>query len=189
MKKLLFTTLIAVLSLVSVNAQDKVQATGFAKGDVYVSGSLNFASVSVAGADSTSAIEFSPSVGYFVSDNIAVEALLMIGSIKDTSSNFGFGLGANYFFTPASKFSFTVGAALAYDSESYEGTDVKLNQFSIAVAPGVNYFISEAFALRASIGALGYSSSKYDFDGAEATTAFALSLDLSDVNFGLTYKF
>src|SRR5690606_9273516 len=128
----------------------------------------------------------------------ALEFNLLVGSSKqefgeleDKQSQFGAGLGATYFFTPSSKFSFTVGAGVAYASskEEEEGSDdFKVNSFGIAVAPGVNYFISDNFALRASIGALSYTSSKADFDGAEAINTFGLNLDLSDINFGLTYK-
>ena len=60
--------------------------------------------------------------------------------------------------------------------------------WSIAVAPGVNYFVSDCIALRASFGALSYASNKAD--GADdAATNFGLNLDLSDINFGITYKF
>lgn len=196
MKKLLFTAAIAVLGFTSVNAQDDTVTTGgFAEGDVYVSGSVGFDNSKFADAKSNE-FNFSPSVGYFISDNIALEANLLVGTSEDFSDDktttFGAGLGATYFFTPASQFSFTLGAGVSYANSKFEpnGADeVKYDTFGFAIAPGLNYFVSDHFALRASVGALSYTSSKADFDGAEAQNDFGVNVDLSDINFGVTYKF
>ena len=197
MKKLLLMTAVAVFGFANVSAQEEDTA-GFAKGDVYVSGTVGFTSASQDEVKQNN-LNFSPSVGYFITDNIAAEFGLIVGSNKvengdfeRTLSDFGAALGANYFFTPSSKFSFIIGAGLTYVSttDKEDGfEDVKVNTFAIAVAPGINYFVSSSFALRASIGALSYSSTKADIDGAEALNTFRLNLDLSNVNFGVTYKF
>jgi opacity protein-like surface antigen len=194
MKKLLLSAAIAVLGLSQVNAQDGTTG-GFNNGDVYVSGSLGFNSYKY-GNSKINSLDFSPSVGYFVSDNIALEFNLLVGSTKDEdddkTSSFGAGLGANYFFTPANQFSFTLGAGVGYVTNTNKpngGPESKYNTFDIAIAPGLNYFISEKFALRASIAALSYTSRKADFSGAEAENEFGLNADLSNVNFGVTYKF
>ena len=195
MKKLLFTAAIAVLGFTSVNAQEDATTGGFEKGDVYVSGGLGFNSWKQGDAK-TNEFTISPSVGYFVSENIAVEALLSFGSgenaIETKTTTLGGSLGATYYFTPASQFSFNVGLAAGYNSQKVEpnvGDESKLNGFAVAVAPGINYFVSDCFALRASIGALSYASAKADFDGAEAANQFGLDLDLSNINFGIAYKF
>ena len=195
MKKLLFTAAIAVLGFTSVNAQDENTTGGFAKGDVYASGTVGFSSTKVAEFKSND-FTFSPSVGYFINDNIALELNLLVGSSEDFSddktSTFGGGLGATYFFTPSSQFSFTLGAGVAYASIKEEPNgqeEAKANAFSFAVAPGLNYFVSDCIGLRASIGALSYTSAKEDAEGAEAVNTFGLNLDLSDINFGVTYKF
>ncbi len=196
MKKLLFAA-IAVLGLTNVNAQEEnVTTGGFEQGDLYVSGTVGYNSFSQGDADSN-ALTFSPTAGYFVSDNIAVELGLTIGSGEDTAktktSSFGGSLGATYFFTPADQFSFTLGAGVAYTNAKVnpdgEDNDTKWNNLAVVVAPGVNYFVSDCFALRASIGALSYTSNKADVDGAEAANNFGINLDLSDINFGITYKF
>ena len=192
-------TAVAVFAFTNVNAQDENTTAGFAKGDIYVSGTVGFNS-QTQDEEKINNLKFSPTVGYFVSNNIALEFNLLFGSQKEEfegfeekMSQFGAGLGATYFFTPDSQFSFTVGAGLAYVSskEEIDGVDedFKANTFGIAVSPGLNYFVSDCIALRASIGALSYSSSKADFDGAEALNTFGLNLDLSDINFGVTYKF
>ncbi len=196
MKKLLFAA-IAVLGLTNVNAQEEnVTTGGFEQGDLYVSGTVGYNSFSQGDADSN-ALTFSPTAGYFVSDNIAVELGLTVGTGEDTAktktSSFGGTLGATYFFTPEDQFSFTLGAGLAYTSTKVnpdgEDNDTTWNNFGFAVSPGVNYFVSDCFALRASIGALSYTSNKADVDGAEAANNFGINLDLSDINFGITYKF
>lgn len=195
MKKLLLSAVIAVLGLSQVNAQDEDATGGFNNGDLYVSGSLGFDS-SKQGDFKSNSLDFSPSVGYFVSDNIALELNLLVGSTKDVdddkTSRVGGGLGATYFFTPSNQFSFTLGAGFAYVSDTNKpdgGPDFKVNSFAVAIAPGLNYFISDNFALRASIAALSYASAKADFDGAEAANNFSLNADLSNINLGVTYKF
>ncbi len=198
MKKVLLMAAIAVFGLTNVNAQEDETTGGFAKGDFFASGTVGFNSVSQ-GEAKDNELTFSPAVGYFISENIALEFNLLVGSSKsefagaeDKLNSFGAGLGATYFFTPADRFSFTTGVGVAYINSKFEpagGGELKNNTFAVAVAPGVNYFISDCFALRASIGALSYTSSKDDVDGAEAANSFALNLDLSDINFGLTYKF
>lgn len=194
MKKLLLSAAIAVLGLSQINAQDGTTG-GFSNGDLYVSGSLGVNS-SKQGDFKRNSLDFSPSVGYFVSDNIALEFNLLVGSTKDEdddkTSRFGAGVGATYFFTPASQFSFTIGAGAAYITDTNKpdgGPNSKYNTFGLAIAPGLNYFISDKFALRASIAALSYTSGKADFPGAEAENEFGLNADLSNVNFGVTYKF
>jgi outer membrane protein W len=194
MKKLLLMTAVAVFGFTTINAQDDKTTGGFAEGDVYASGSVGFNSAKFGDAKSN-AFTFSPAVGYFITENIALEVNLMVGSAEnasdDKTSNFGGGLGATYFFTPANQFSFTLGAGVSYVNSKFEpngGGEAKSNAFAIAVAPGVSYFVSDCIALRASFGALSYASSKAD--GADdAATNFGLNLDLSDINFGITYKF
>ncbi|WP_346881474.1 outer membrane beta-barrel protein [uncultured Algibacter sp.] len=194
MKNLFLLSIIAVFAIGSVNAQDD-STGGFTGGDIYVSGSVGFNSTKTGDAKSNE-FTFSPSVGYFISDNIALEASLLIGSSEDAGDNktssFGGGLGANYFFTPDSQFSFILGAGLVYVNSKLEpngGGEAKTNTFAASVRPGLNYFVSDAFALRASIAALSYSSSKPDFSGADATNNFGLNVDFSDINFGVIYKF
>ena len=203
MKKLLLSSVLAYFALLNVIAQEKETVLGgFAQGDTYVSGTLNYTSNTISDTDyKDSEFTFSPSVGYFIDDNIALELALYVGSDSQDNSagneskynSFGGGIGAVYFFTPDSKFSFTTGASLAYVSSKSEFNGIKsddsYNVFSIGVIPGVSYFVSEAFALRASIGVLAYASGKSTTDGALVSNTFNLNLDLSEVNFGLTYKF
>jgi opacity protein-like surface antigen len=196
MKKLLFIAAVAVLGLTNVNAQEETTSYGFQNGDLYVSGEVGFTSYKQGDAKSNQ-FTFSPSLGYFVSDHIALELGLIVGSGKNTNDDktnvIGGEFGAIYYCTPSNQFSFTVGAGFAYQSYTFKpsapASDSKTNAFGFAVSPGLSYFVSKNVALRGSIGAISYSSSKQDFDGAEAVNQFNINLDLSDFNLGVVYKF
>ncbi|RAR51029.1 outer membrane beta-barrel protein [Flavobacterium lacus] len=200
MKKIILTVA-AVFAISFVNAQEGSDNQGFAKGDLYMSGSVGINSTKM-GDIKSDGYTFSPGVGYFVTENIALEGSISLtkqtvgveveGETFDIeSTGLAFAVGGKYFFTPADKFSFFAGLGVGYGvNEIGEGEEtVDLKTFSVALAPGVNYFFNSHFAAQASIGVLGYSSSKFDFEGAEAMNTFNLSLDLTNVNFSLIYKF
>ena len=190
MKKLLLTAA-AVFAFGFANAQEA--AGSFAKGDTFITGSVGFSSTKM-GDVKADGYNVSPSVGYFVTENIALglgvnlakSDMEIEGETLEVKS-VGGNVGASYFFTPANQFSLFAGLGISYNKADVAGTD--LNTFGVAVAPGVNYFVSKNFAINASVGVLGYTSQKFDVDGAEATNTFALGLDASNLNFGLTYKF
>ncbi|WP_138434501.1 outer membrane beta-barrel protein [Winogradskyella algicola] len=195
MKKLLFTAL-AVFAFVSVNAQEDASTGGFSNGDVFITGSLTFGSEKL-DDDKANTFEIAPRVGFFVSDNIAVGAELAFGSAKAESgstdvvdmSTFGVGAFGRYYFTPANQFSLFGQLGLGYESMDNKLADVKTDVISASFAGGLNYFVSDNFSIEALVGVLGYSSSKPDFDGAEATNSFAFGGDWTNVSFGVNYKF
>ena len=203
MKKLVLTVA-AVFAFGFANAQE--EAKGFSKGSMFLSGT---AAISNQKTDDLKVNEFTiaPKFGYFVDNNIAVGLGLGFGNGKvkngsetmaeNKTTSFGaFGryyvktsgfapfaeLNVNYATTSTEYIEF-LGALTPFG----DGTDI--NTLSVNVAPGFNYFISDSFALETSVGILGYSSSKPDVDGAEATNKLKLGLDFSNVNFGLIYKF
>ncbi|WP_299253382.1 outer membrane beta-barrel protein [uncultured Aquimarina sp.] len=192
MKKLILTT-VAVLSLAFANAQDG----GFAKGDIFVSGSFGYNSTSTGDAKSNS-FEITPRVGFFVSDNIVVGARIGYTTQKreaplaaDVKSNiFTGGAFGRYYFTPSNKFSIFGEFGANYFSAKTElaTIDSTTDGFDINVGPGVSYFLSDHFALEAFWGALGYSTSKDD-GATDSTNSFRIGLNLDDVNLGLVYKF
>lgn len=174
---------------------------GFSKGDLYLSGSAGFSSTKM-GDMKTDGYSIAPAVGYFVTDNIALEA--GIGFNKQTMGmdfdgdsfdaevkGFVFSAAGKYYFTPADKFSLFAGLGFSYASQEVGvfGESVDLNTFAIALAPGFNYFFNKNFAAQASFGLLGYSSSKFDIDGMDAMNTFNLGLDLSSINLSLIYRF
>lgn len=188
MKKLLLTAA-AVFAFGFANAQEG----GFAKGDAFISGTVAFSNTKM-GDVKADTYQLSPAVGYFVTENIALglgvnfakSEMEFEGNDVEVKST-GASVGASYFFTPSKPFSLLAGLGVSYNKADVAGVD--LNTFGVALAPGFNYFISKNFAVNANIGVLGYTSQKFDVDGAEATNTFALGLNGSNLNFGLTYKF
>lgn len=197
MKKIILTVA-AVFALTFANAQDKKESSeGFAKGDLYLTGTAAFSSEKT-GDVKVDGFTLSPGLGYFLTENIALEGGLSILSANADNgagdelkaSGFGFNAGARYFWTPASKFSLSVGANISYTSTKLDdGTaDFTTKEIGFNIPLGMNYFVSNDFALTAQWGGLGYSSNDNGGNGAEKTTGLNLGLDLSTINFGLIYK-
>ncbi|WP_452224711.1 outer membrane beta-barrel protein [Lacinutrix chionoecetis] len=209
MKKLLFTAAIAVLGFTSINAQEETTTGGFENGDVFISGAVGFGSSSQ-GDFKDSQFEISPKVGFFVSENIAVGASLGYASFtsegpafdpdtfeeitaEDKTTALSAGVFGRYYTTPASQFSFfgelSANFVATKFDEAFVEEDVKFDGLNFQIAPGISYFVSDCITLEASIGVLGYNTFKADAEGAEARNDFNIGLDLSDINFGISYKF
>jgi outer membrane protein len=198
MKKLLFTAAFAVLGLGLTNAQEDDDKKGFAKGDFYMSGAIGYASEKT-GDVKANTFEFSPSAGYFVSENIAVGVSVGImtgkneepGLLDVDTTQLNAGVFGRYYFTPGKAFSLFGHLEADYVNAKVEQgpLESKADGFAFGFAPGISYFVSNNFALEASVGVLGYSSTKPDVSGAESTDNFRIGVDMSDINLGLIYKF
>ena len=209
MKKVLLFAAFAAFAMTSVNAQD--DSSGFAKSNIYMTGTVGFnsstESSNVAGSVDVdnSSTEFSPAIGYMLTDNIALEAGLSYSSSDgfDEESELDaettittFSVGARWFMNPSDKFSLSVGAGLGFGSgtRSYTGTtfEGERSALTFTVAPAVNYWISDSWGLFANIAAFEYASTtdsnNQDSDELE-TTSTGLNIDLTDINFGMVYKF
>lgn len=201
MKKLLFS-IAALAAFGFAQAQEGTATSGFSKGDVFVSGAVGYSSEETVDLKTTE-FQIVPRVGYFVSENFAIGAQLgyisreyplstEFGYVDVKNSGFQAGAFARYYSTPASAFSFFGQLSATYASVKTEvdgGEDFKTNGFEFGVAPGISYFVSDHIALETTFGMLGYSSVKPDVDGAESTDTFNLNLDLTNVTFGIIYKF
>jgi hypothetical protein len=198
MKKVILTVA-TLFALGFANAQDKKESgEGFSKGDVFITGSFNVGSskYTANGNYKENTFSFSPKVGYFVSENIALGLGLGFATSKveenegdeaskvNTTSIEAFG---RYYATPGSKFSLFGQLSVGYATVDYDA--FKVNAYGVELAPGVSYFLNDSFAMEASWGALSYASAKADVDGAENSNEFNLGLDLSAINLGLVYKF
>lgn len=199
MKKLLLSAL-AVCAFTFSNAQETETTEsngGFAKGDMMISGAFSFGAEST-GDEKESSFEIAPKFGFFVSDNIAVGAKIGFMTEKgedaagnDTMDKQTLSLGAfgRYYMTPASKFSIFAELGVDYGNVDNKLWDSKSSTISAMVGPGISYFVSDAFALEATWGMLGFSSDDNGGDGADATTNFGLGLDTRDLAIGFVYKF
>lgn len=196
MKNLLMTAA-ALLAVGFANAQDveSTAAKGFAKGDVFMAGSIGVGSTKTGDNKSTD-FTIAPSAAIFLTDNIALGARIAYSSSKaenaiaDTmdASSVEFGVFGRYYATPASDFSLFAELGVAYGTVEDNLADTTDKGFGIGLAPGVSYFISEHFALEAAFGILNYNS--YEADGAaDKTNSFNFGLDMSDIQLGLVYKF
>ncbi len=199
MRKIILSV-IALLSINFTNAQSKIE--GFSKGSIYASGSFGINYTSDKKVPTTSMDNnFSPSLGYFVTSNLAIGTKVNFGWLTTPGNDGGalyevksikrgIGVFGRYYFTPANRFSLITNLGVDYNStKPNKDSALKINEFSINVTPGINYFISNHFALEAGFGRLGYSSSKTNVYGVEPTREFGLDLDLSTISFGLTFKF
>ena len=191
MKKIILTVA-AVFALTFANAQDKKESSeGFAKGDLYLTGSFGFSNTKQGDAK-TDALNLSPGLGYFLTENLALVGSLDYSSSKDVAevktTGFGLTAGVKYFWTPASKFSLSLGGELSYMTSKEDAGDVKTNTIGINVPVGLQYFVSNDFAITTSWGGLGYTSEKADTTGADAKTSLGLGLDMTSLSFGLLYK-
>ena len=192
--------LVGALALfAAVNAQVSTSTEGFAQGSTFITGAVGFASESIAD-EKTSGFTIAPSVGYFVTPNIAIGAKLGYtslkneeGSYEETTDLLTAGVFGRYYWMPASKFSIFAELGADYRSltedDNITSNEYKSNGFAIQLAPGMNYFLNNNFALEAKVGVLGYSSDKPDYTGAEATDNFNIGLNLNDITLGLVYKF
>ncbi|MBS1533848.1 MAG: porin family protein [Bacteroidetes bacterium] len=197
MKKIILTVA-AVFAFSFANAQDKKGGSeGFSQGDLYLTGTANLTN-SKTGDVKSDGLTLAPGVGYFLTENIALEGSLSFKSGKDTNaagvetktSGFGIAAGAKYLFTPADKFSLSIGGNISYMSTKVEvgGGDATTKEIGINVPVGLNYFVSSNFALTSTWGGLGYSSNDNGGKGADKTNKFGLGLDMSSISFGLLYK-
>jgi len=198
MKKIIFTVA-AIFAFGFANAQDKKESNeGFAKGNVFITGGFGFNSEKT-GDVKESDFTFAPAVGFFVADKIAIGARLNFTTGKQenppaddvkTSVFMGEVFG-RYYFTPASKFSVFGELAVGFGTMKWEQgpLDSDSNMFGVNAGVGINYFLSNHWAIEAGWAGLGFNSYDNGGNGADKTDNFGLNVDLSSINFGLLYKF
>lgn len=196
MKKIILSA-IAVCAFGFANAQDSESASmGLAKGDLYLSGAVNYSNVKT-GNNKTNQFTVAPGLGYMVTENIALEGSLgFISSTEDNAGvetkNTGFGIaaGAKYLFTPADKFSLSLGGNISFTSlKSQVGNfDATAKVIGVNVPVGMHYFVSKNIALTSTWGGLGFSTNDNGGNGADSTNEFKLGLDLTAITFGMIYK-
>jgi hypothetical protein len=200
MKKIILTVA-AVFALSFANAQDKKETTGggFGQGDIYLTGNVGFSSEKTGDVKDDS-FELRPGVGYFLTENLALVGELRYKSQTENSgapladdfktTTIGLAVGVDYFWTPASQFSLSLGGRLGYASVKEDNgvATATGKEISFNVPLGLHYFVSDDFALTTTWGGLSYTTNDNGGDGAEKTNTIDLNLGLSSVTFGLLYK-
>lgn len=211
MKNILLTlTAIAGVTFVS-NAQE---ITGFQKGNFIVEGSLTYNHADNENTQiKTSAFGFSPKVGAFLSERVALGVDLSIGStsrenysgsttVKLNTNSFGFGaFGRYYFLELGNRFKTYTELGVGYNSSIVKTitggntTDSpSVNGIGVNAGLGANYFLTDKLAINFSFANLiGYNSKRVDWNGDKATNNFDVNINnfnnfFNAAQFGLTFK-
>ncbi len=165
--------LIAALSAISFAGFSQTS-----KGTWLVGGTAGFTS-SKYGDAKLSKIDFSPSAGYFVMNNLAVGLEVQVGSEKSnsgvagaadytTSSTF-FGPNVRYYFTSLGKNAKLFGSGAFAFGNSKDGSD-KVNATAWGLSAGPAFFLNKNVALEVTV---GYSSAKVK-DDTNSTNSFGI---------------
>lgn len=192
MKKTLFLC-VSLLFLNSLSAQEDTDY-GISKGDIFLSGTMSYINEKQ-GNQERSIFSFSPAVEFFVSDHWALNGGLLFNTGKvetepPTPSTLdqnalGLQLGTSYFVTPENQFSFLFSLNGSYQRYrqkfSNDVDELKSEQWSFTFAPGINYFVSDNFALRASLGVLSYFTADRIDAPSDSFNRFDFNLNLSNV--------
>ena len=178
------------------NATLDEPAYGWNRGDWNTSLKFGY-STSTFGDEKDNSFSLVPCFGTFITDNWELGGELGYKSSKlefdgddlEKTSTIKAGVYGRYFCEPQQRFSTFVGGHINYRSMKFDVQDYKETGFGVSVDLGFNYFLNDRWVLNSSIGALGYETSKPDFDGAESQNTFYTALNLKRARFGIGYRF
>ena len=191
MKKIILS--IFALGTLAMSAQD---VTGFSKGNIALTTGLGYTNTPGGADTSTSTFSISPSLMYMTTANWGIMGGIEFnsrsvnpgGGLASTSrSNFGLTGGARYFFTPANRLSFYLGAGASARFGENLTTGAKATTIDLEFRPGVNYFIHKNWAMGANFNLAKFTITTPD--GGDATTDFNVNnaTNLGGLNFTLMY--
>ncbi|MGS4346949.1 outer membrane beta-barrel protein [Myroides odoratus] len=213
MKKLVLSLAAVAAFGFTANAQEKEKPTfGFQEGNFMIEGSYQIkdqVTKNTASGDKGKMTQynFTPKVGYFLSDKLAVGASLGFGKEIITSDLFDgeitgralyTGAYARYYFLElGNRFKTFAEVGIGYSEARI--SDIKYKQTGIAagIDLGFNYFVTEKLAVAFTLGNL-FQYSNYDLkvDGEKRGTLSSTEANLNVFNnffdnatFGLVYKF
>src|SRR5690606_31714249 len=209
MKKVLLTlTGVAGLAFAA-----QAQEYGFNKGNVMVEGNLVVSTTANKNSEvKTTEFDFTPKVGYFLTDKLAAAINLHAGvnvedaygdDEKEKANTLGVGLfGRYYFLEVGSRFKTYAEVNADYQNAKSEYTSAgtttenpAVNTFGIGGGIGANYFLTDKIAVNFALSnIIDFNTSKVDADGAEAINSFGLNVNqynnfFEAATFGLTFKF
>jgi outer membrane protein len=174
MKKVLLT----IFAFVAVAAMTQAQTT---KGNLLLGGNAGFGSTKQGEGDAATTITFSPNLGYFVAENIAVGGRLGFNSFKVgeySESDFGFAPFVRYYFVSlGSNAKLMADASFGFGSTKVEDADA-LSYTNWAIAAGPAVFLNKNTALEVT---LSYGSQKYK--DVDAANTFGLNVGFQ-IHFG-----
>ncbi len=192
----MMSLLIGSLSIFNSSAQEEIEY-GFKKGDLIISGAINYSTNSSKSKFDTNDLEqkiksntiaIIPEVGYFISNHFAAGA--RIGYLWSKSENqnsstytnkqdgFTTGVFGRYYINPDKRVNFFAEIASNYRKTTSESTNNDLNSlsssgsgeqksYSVYLTPGINIFLTQNLSLTSRIGTVGYSKSEQDYHSIE----------------------
>lgn len=176
--KLFVAAVVALtLSLATVSAQST-----FKKSDKFVEGSVSYSKSN--GSDATYNVQ--PTVGYFVTDRVAVGVFAQIGK-DQTNKTTGVGAFGRCYILDIGK-NLKTYSQLNIGNSTVDVAGVKASTFGTDLAIGANYFISSKLALSVDVASL----MSYASQGSNNTFTIGwtgVTNPLSVTKFGVLYKF
>ena len=177
----LFT--LAFLGLTSSIAH--AQTTPLTKGRGLLSGSIGYHSDKYRGSDSQDLFNFTPTVGFFVADNVA---LGLNGNLQVLGGNSTYSRQTTYSVGPFARYYRVVGgsdkfALYGQGSLGYSHYNGGYNLGYASITPGLAFFPIPRFGLEASLRGLSYSSNFND------THSFDFGFSLQNIQLGAAYYF
>ncbi len=206
--------LLPILLVFSITYAQEEPEYGFNKGDFFVSGTVNYNNTKYKSNDSITQNRFAiePEFGYFINQNLALGTRLNFSTSRSENSRdfetkengIGIGIFGKYFFTPQKRFSVYGEVSAMYRASEYEQKSFFEDQleirtsdndsYTVAISPGVQFFVSENLALTSRIGNISYNSAEnenIDPDGEKFTSEnnqFSVNLGLDNLYFGVLYR-
>jgi len=202
MKKIILTA-VAVFALSFAYAQEKKETGfGYAKGDIILGGIFKSSSLTdgINGGDTkTSSLTIGPDVNYFMTDNVALELGISLGTTKYADGKSGTTytvlVGERYYFLNlGERFKTYTNFGLKFVSDDNNIGVGDNNTISLGVGAGIgmNYFITSRIAI--DFGLANIIDYKAISKGANSSTSFDVNLNefnnfFSKPTFGVSYKF
>lgn len=180
MKKILMT-MVAAFAAVSMNAQ------------VYIGGSVAFeawSSQKLAGDKSETVFKIMPEIGYNLNDEWAIGTVIGYQNDKFNGVNgvsesaFTIAPYARYTFSKLGKVNLFVDGGVGFTSAS----KADWTELEVGFKPGLAVNLTDNLSFVSHIGFIGYDLLNPDGDD-NNISMFGLSLDATDITFGLYYSF
>ncbi|AJH14059.1 outer membrane beta-barrel protein [Myroides profundi] len=221
MKKLVLSLVAVAAFGFTANAQETEKPTfGFQESNVFVEGAFQINDVTVkpknGGSDiKTTEFNFTPKVGYMLSDKFAVGVELGFGKLglnsfegfdgieglkgDHVNTTYAGAFGRYYFLEVGRRFKTFAEVGIGYNEAKIRGgvVDVKATGIKTGVTVGFNYFVTEKIALGFNMGDIFfYENYNVKTDGTKVATVSNTKSNLNIFNnffdnakFSLTYKF
>lgn len=194
--------LLMLCILVGVGTSVKAQLS---QGTLAIGGGISYTSekTEFSGDEvESNSFSFTPSIGFFASDNLIVGINGSLSTSKGYSDEFdievktfNIGIGPfvrSYIPTSNDKFAFYVEGGVQYVSSKIEAVDddgeLKSTGFGVNVSPGFTYFLNEHWGLDLQLQGIQYVSAKND-DLDIKTSSFTFGVDSFNPTLGFKYYF